>query len=214
MKDIAIYGAGGLGREVASLLLQINALQPTWNIVGFFDDGKTIGENVSHFGKVLGGIDEVNNWPSPLNLVLGFGAPKTLSAIRHKITNPLISFPNIIDPTFIVSDPSTFEIGEGNIITRGCGVTTNVHIGSFNLFNGENGVGHDTRIGNFNVFMPMVKISGEVLIGDCNLFGTGSFVKQQLKIGNNVTLSPLSALLTKPKDNNVYIGNPAKLFRF
>ena len=40
MKDIAIYGAGGFGREIACLIQMINKSEkkPKWNIVGFFDD--------------------------------------------------------------------------------------------------------------------------------------------------------------------------------
>ena len=41
MKKIAIYGAGGFGREVACLLNKINEVEPTWDLVGFFDDGVT-----------------------------------------------------------------------------------------------------------------------------------------------------------------------------
>ena len=62
MKQIAIYGAGGFGREVACLLNKINEVEPTWELVGFFDDGIEKGTQVSHFGKVLGGIDELNAW--------------------------------------------------------------------------------------------------------------------------------------------------------
>lgn len=36
MKDIAIYGAGGFGREVASLIKRINRIENQWNFVGFF----------------------------------------------------------------------------------------------------------------------------------------------------------------------------------
>jgi len=32
MKDIAIYGAGGFGREVACLINKINEVNPTWNL--------------------------------------------------------------------------------------------------------------------------------------------------------------------------------------
>ena len=39
MKDIAIYGFGGFGREVACVIQAINEIEPTWNLVGFFDDG-------------------------------------------------------------------------------------------------------------------------------------------------------------------------------
>ena len=69
-------------------------------------------------------------------------------------------------------------------------------------------------MGDCNVFMPNSKVSGSVNIGNENLIGACSFILQGLKIGNNVTLSPGSILLTKPKDGNTYIGNPAKIFRF
>ena len=40
MRDIAIYGAGGFGREVLAMLEDINAKDHGFNFIGFFDDGK------------------------------------------------------------------------------------------------------------------------------------------------------------------------------
>lgn len=215
MDQLALYGAGGFGREIACMINKINRWNgPTWNLIGFFDDGKEIGEEISHFGKILGGLCEVNKWEEPLSVGLCLGNPETLYKVRNNINNPLISFPNLIDPNFECNDPETFFIGEGNIIQGGCAETTNVTIGNFNMLNGGITIGHDVIIGDYNVIMPSCQISGEVIIGDKNRLGAYSFVKQRLKIGNNVTLSPLSALLTKPKDGNTYIGNPAKLFKF
>lgn len=215
MKPIAIYGAGGLGREVCAMLGRLRACdKDRWEFIGFFDDGKSIGEEIGHWGKVLGGINDVNSWKEPLDLVLAFGSPNTLAAIHSKINNPVISFPNIIEKTSFFADPKTFSIGEGNIIGGVCCFSVNTSIGSFNLFNGFTSCGHDFTMGNYNVIMPGARISGDVKMGDSNLMGSDSFVLQGLKIGNHVTLSPLSALLTKPKNGNTYIGNPAKLFRY
>lgn len=214
MKDIAIYGAGGFGREVACMIEKINRQSPEWNLIGFFDDGKIPGEAISHFGKCLGGIEELNAWTEPLSIVLCFGAPKTCLAVRSKIENPLLDFPNLIDPSFSIADPATFRIGVGNIIKGNCSVTTDVTIGNFNMLNGFVSMGHDVCIGNYNVMMPGARISGEVKIGNLNLIGADSFIKQCLRIGNGVTISPLSALLTRPKDDQLYIGNPARIFKF
>lgn len=215
MDNIALYGAGGFGREVACMLEKINKQDGTrWNLVGFFDDGKAIGEKVSHFGHILGGLEELNNWPGNLCVALCFGNPKTVKTIRTRITNPNILFPNLIDPTFTISDPLTFDIGEGNIIKGRCFASTEVSIGNFNLLNGENTLGHDVVIGDYNTLMPGARISGEVTIGELNLIGAGSFIKQQIKVGKGVTLSPLSALLTRPKDSSLYVGNPAKILKF
>lgn len=214
MKEIAIYGAGGLGREVAAVLDSMLDENETWQLVGFFDDGIAEGTEIGGFGKVLGGIDVLNSWRTPLDVALCFGSGHITRIVRSKITNPLVSFPNLIDRSFIITDPMTFKIGTGNIIHGGCVVTTNVQIGDFNLLNGDVTFGHDVHVGCYNTFMPGCRISGEVTIGNECLFGAMSFVRQQLHIGNNVRLSPLSPLLTPPVDNSLYIGNPAKKFKF
>lgn len=215
MNKIAIYGAGGFGKEVACMLEKINLAEGRkWDLIGFFDDGKKAGEPVSHFGRVLGGIEELNKWPKKICVALCFGNPQTVKAIREKINNASVVFPNLIDPSFAIADPLTFSIGEGNIIKGRCSVTTDVKIGNFNLLNGDNSLGHNVAIGDYNTIMPGARISGEVSIGTLNLIGAGSFIRQQIKVGTGATLSPLSALLTKPKDYALYIGNPAKRMKF
>lgn len=214
MKDIAIFGAGGFGREVASLINWINTQTPRWNIIGFFDDGVEKNTQVSHWGKVLGGMDELNDWKEPLDLVIAIGSPKSLRAVRERITNNNISYPNVIAPNFGISDKKTFTIGEGNIIGSGCAVSVDVEIGNFNILNGDIVMGHDAKIGNYNVLMPDIRVSGEVTINEENLIGVGSIILQQIKIGNNVHLGAGAVLMTKPKDRETYIGNPAKLFKY
>jgi carbamoyl-phosphate synthase large subunit len=215
IKKIAIYGAGGLGREVAGGIQRINnAGRQQWEIIGFFDDNIPVGTQVSHFGEVLGGINELNSFSEPLALAIAVGATKTRKQIHDRISNPNISFPNLIAPSFRVLDRQTFEIGEGNIIQDNCSVTCDVKIGSFNVFNGSNALGHDVKVGDFNVLMPGVRLSGEVKLGTCNLLGVDSIVLQRVKIGDNVTLGAGSVMMTKPKDGFTYIGVPAKKFDF
>ena len=214
MKKVAIYGAGGFGRELACLLKIINELKPTWELVGFFDDGIEIGKEVSHFGKVLGGINELNAWSTELSIVITIGNPSTVKTLVSKITNPNILFPNIIAPTVYFADPETFKIGKGNIIQKHCSFSCDVTIGDFNVMDGADVFGHDDVVGSFNTFMPAMRISGEVTIGDGNFFGVGSIILQQIKIGNNVRLGAGSVLMRKPKDGFLYMGNPAKKVEF
>ena len=61
MKKIAIYGAGGFGRETACLIHTINEVKPQWELIGFFDDNPSLkGKMVSHYAPCLGGIEELN----------------------------------------------------------------------------------------------------------------------------------------------------------
>lgn len=211
MKDIAIYGAGGFGREVACLIQRINNISSTWNLIGFFDDDpKLKGKMISHYGPCLGGIDELNAHSEPLSVTISVGNPSVVRTIVEKIINPKVEFPNLIGKSFYIVDKDTFNIGKGNIIQGPGAASCDVAIGDFNVLNGEVVLGHDVRIGSYNTFMPSSHISGEVQIGDGNFFGVNCVVLQQLKIGNNVRLGAGSTLMTKPKDGNLYIGVPAK----
>lgn len=215
MKDIAIYGAGGLGKEVACLINRINEEKPTWNLIGFFDDNDSLKDKwISHFGKCLGGIDELNRYNKKLSIAVAIGNPKVSQLIVNQINNQNISFPNLIHPTTKCIDERTFEIGIGNIIQGSCAFSCDVKIGDFNILNGSIVLGHDDNIGSFNTFMPAVRVSGEVIMGNGNFFGVGSIVLQQIKIGDNIRLGAGSVLMFKPKDGELYIGNPAKRMKF
>jgi sugar O-acyltransferase (sialic acid O-acetyltransferase NeuD family) len=214
MKNIAVFGAGGLGKEVVTTIERINRKEPRWNFVGFYDDGKEKGTPISRFGKVLGGMDDLNEVKEPLDLVIAIGSPHIIRYVRERITNSFVSYPNIIFEPFGCADRETLKMGEGNIIQGGCWTSVDVTIGSFNLLNGMDIIGHDTTIGDYNVIMPDVRVSGEVRIGNENLLGIGSIVLQQMRIGDGVRLGAGSVLMTKPKNGELYLGNPAKLFRF
>lgn len=217
MKDIAIFGAGGFGKEVACLIRTINEseTEPRWNLIGFFDDDeKWKGKMVSHFGICLGGVDTVNQYDKELDVVIAVGSPNFVKAIASRITNPRISFPNVIHPLTKYSDPETFVIGKGNIMQANCTMSCDVTLGDFNVLNGSVVFGHDVNVGSFNTFMPAVRVSGEVKVGDGNFFGVGSIILQQLKIGDSVRLAAGSVLMTKPKTGNLYMGVPAKRMDF
>ena len=208
MKDIALFGAGGFGREVACLINMINKVKPTWNLIGFFDDGKPIGEDVT-YGKVLGGIEELNQWKSELAVAIPVATPETLKRIIDKISNPLVYFPNLIAPDVVFFDENQTKIGKGNIITSRCLCSTNVSLGDFNLFNCAVLVGHDTSLGNCNVIMSSVNISGGIEIGDYNFFGVQSVLLQYIKVGNKTRVGANSVVIRNTKDGNLYVGNPA-----
>ena len=212
--NIAIYGAGGFGKEVACLIERINRNGGDWQLIGFFDDTKSAGTPVSRYGKVLGNMDTLKEVSEPLAVAIAINENKAVRRIREAITNENITFPNLIDPSVFFVDTLTVSIGEGNIIQNHCMVSCDVKIGSFNLINDHVVIGHDNIIGDFNGLMPGAHLSGGITIGDGNLLGVASVVLQGLTIGDGVTLGANSVLMTHPKDNNTYIGVPALKFDF
>jgi sugar O-acyltransferase (sialic acid O-acetyltransferase NeuD family) len=209
MKDLAIYGFGGFGREIATLIKRINELQPTWNLIGFFDDGVEAGAE-NRYGKVLGNIDALNSYRAELSVAIAIGSPKHIENVVSKITNPLIDFPNILAPNVNVFDEDAFSIGKGNIIFWGCRLSCDVSIGDFNMLNGAVSLGHDVKLGDFNVLSPSVRLSGDCTVGDRNFFGIQSMVLQGLKIGNKTRVGACSVVMRNTEDDYLYFGNPAK----
>ena len=212
--NIAIYGAGGFGKEVACLIDRINNSGGDWNLIGFFDDTKPVGSSVSRYGHVLGGMDALKQVNQPLAVAIAINDNKVVRRLRESINNTFITFPNLIDPSLFLVDKETVIMGEGNIIQNHCMISCDVTLGDFNLINDHVVIGHDNHIGSFNGLMPAAHLSGGITIGDNNLLGVASVVLQGMVIGNGVTLGANSVLMTQPRDNSTYLGVPAKRFDF
>ena len=209
MKNIAIYGFGGFGREVACLLNAINEMQPTWNFIGYIDDGVPVGSEC-RYGKVIGNLDFVNQYPEALSVVIAIANTQILKKLHAEIINPNISFPNIIAPNVTYFDKESLEIGIGNLITFNCRISCEVKIGNFNVINGAVSFGHDVQLGNYNVFGPSTRISGKCVIGNENNFGVQTLVLQGIKIGSNTKIGLASVIIRNTQDGKFYFGNPAK----
>lgn len=213
MKSIAIYGAGGFGREVQSLIEQVNAKEREYNFLGFFDDGKSKRELVNGF-PVLGGMDELNSWDEPLCVVLAIGDPGVKKRVFVQITNPLVSFPSLIHPSVMTGEGRFLRIGEGCIICGGTIITVNIEIGRFVILNLSCTVGHDTRIGAFSSFMPTVNISGEVNIGEGVYVGTGAKIINRLEIGEWTIVGAGAVVAKSLPARCTAVGVPARPIKF
>ena len=131
MKDIAIFGAGGFGREVLALIKDINLITPIWNIVGFFDDGYEEGKVFNGFPN-LGGIEQLNQWKTPLSVAVAIGSPAIRRKIVEKIANPLVDYPSMIHPSAWIGDQEYVEIGKGCILCAGVMITASHNPAKYN----------------------------------------------------------------------------------
>ncbi len=209
LKPILIYGAGGFGKEIACLINEINEIENKWNILGYLDDGVPVGTEIK-YGKVLGGIDYLNQFESEIAVVFSIANSLILAKVVSKITNEKVYFPNIISPGVKFYDAPSFEIGYGNVIVNGCRFSIDVKIGNFNLFNGFVAIGHDISVGDYNIFSPSSRLSGNVTVGNQNFFGVNSIVLQGIQIGCNTKVGVMSVVMKDTKDGYLYFGNPAR----
>lgn len=213
MQQIAVYGVGGFGREVMMLVEQINAHRQIFEIVGFFDDNVSQGTMVNGY-PVLGGINELNAWKTPLAIALAFGDPATKQKIRQDIVNTNVSYPSLIHPSVIKGADAFVKIGDGCIICAGVLMTVNITIQDFVILNIGCTVGHDVKIGAYASFMPSVNISGEVEVGKGVYCGTGVKIINQLEIGEWTKVGAGAVVTKSLPANCTAVGVPAKPIKF
>ncbi len=213
MKDIAIFGVGGFGREVLALIKDINKVEPIWNIIGFFDDGYEKGVMVNDYPN-LGKTEDLNKWGTPLSLAVSIGSPVIKKGILDNISNPLIDYPTLIHPSAWIGDKAFVEIGNGCIICAGVMITTNVRIEDFVILNLQCTVGHDTVIKDYAAFMPSVNISGEVIVGEGVYVGTGAKIINQLEIGDYTIVGAGAVVAKSLPAKCTAVGVPAKPIKF
>ena len=208
MKDIAICGNGGLAREITCLIAALNAVESRWRFIGYFNEYDPDG--CCEYGRVIGGIDQLNAWPTPLDIAIGVGDPAKLAKISAEITNPLVGLPNLISPAATIFDPANMRMGRGNVVFPGAVLSCGVRLGDCNFINYGVTVGHDARLGSYNALMPGVRISGAARVGDRCFFGLNSAVLQGLAVADGARLGAGAILIRDAEPGRLYLGIPAR----
>ena len=208
MKDIVIIGAGGLAREVAFLIDDINRDAPRWNVLGFAEqDADRVGQTI---GKYQVYCTEDDLAARNVAAVIGIGNPATIASVMRRLSPlPNLEFPNLIHPN-VTGDMERINLGRGNIICAGNVLTTDITLGSFNLLNISCTVGHDTVIGDGCVINPGVNISGGVTMENSVLIGTGATILQYRRIGENSIVGAGAMVAKDVEPGSTVMGVPAR----
>lgn len=207
MQELAIYGAGGFGREVALLISQINEVERRWKFIGFFDDHIAKGQQIDG-SNVLGGMDDLNKFDKPIAIAVAIASPSVRKEVVGKIKNKKVEFPSLVHPGANMGNEKN-KLGEGCIVAAGCILTTGIHMADFVIINLASTIGHDVVLGQFTAVMPGCHISGNVKIGAASLLGTGACVLQNITLGDQ-TIVGAGAVVTKSfPDRSKLLGIPA-----
>ena len=210
MKNLVIIGAGGVGRETALIVQQINQLDDTWNLVGFVDD------NLDNFGKVIngysviGGIDTLELLDEDYYVVIAIANYKVKKSIVERLKGKF-RFATIVHPKVWIHDFMT--LGEGSIIYEGAILTSNIEIGNHVIICPKCGVGHDSKVKDYVSLLWNVNVSGNDLIDEGVLMGTGSTVIQGKTIGKGATIGAGAVVVDNVAPFSTAVGVPAKVIK-
>jgi sugar O-acyltransferase (sialic acid O-acetyltransferase NeuD family) len=204
-ESIAIFGAGGFGREV--LVYLDEALQASGRCVE--DVAVFVVPNAPTQPTRIHGVRVVQESDFDVRLadvILGIGKPDARQRIAASLP-PATRFATLIHPSAVVSRWST--LGEGTVVTPGAVVTSDVRVGRHAHLNLHATIGHDCVIGDFFTASPGVNVSGRCRIGDRVYLGTNCALRENLDVGADVTVGMGAVVVRSLLDPGVYVGVPA-----
>ena len=209
LKPLVIVGAGGLGREVAWLVADINRQKSEWDFKGFVDDGVQ-GNTVEGY-PVLGPVEHLYDMSLDIWTVVAIAD----SRVRMKFVQQIISqgrkLATLVHPSVSMSD--YVEIGAGSIICSGTVITTNVTLGQAAIINPGCFIGHDTELQNYVSLMPAANLAGEVRVGEGCYFGLNSCVINRTTIGEWSIIGAGAAVVDNIPAYSLAVGVPARVIK-
>lgn len=197
---LAIYCAGGLGREVIALARSVNR----WEAIVFVDD---VTEQREVAGARVFKFQEVEEYKGNIEFVIANGEPAVRESLYHKIKLAGYPMANIIGNGCCIL-PET-EIGEGCIIYD-CGISANVKIGCNTLINTKVIIGHDTIVGANCVLSCGCFIGGVTQIKDKVYVAPGALIKDRVCIAQSAIISLGAVILRSVREKAIMVGNPAR----
>ncbi len=207
MKDLYLVGAGGMGREVISMIQDVHThIEPRWNIKGFLDDTEDPLKNKACDYQVVGTIKDYYPKKNDV-LLMCIANPKAKQEIATMLTARGAKFDSFISPWTNLGRHCSF--GEGVIIYSGFGMTVNVQIGDFVTLLAC-GLGHDVIVGDYSTISARAALLGNVNVNKKVFIADSAIVSPNVVIGEDAYVGLGSVVVKNVKTGEKVFGNPAR----
>lgn len=209
LKPLIFLGASP-AREIVELARDINAVTPSFELLGVLDDDpKYRGTKVDGV-PVLGKLDKVRSYPSA-SFVLCIGAHKsrlTRYAIVQRLKMPKSRYATMIHPTAKVYASS--RLGHGCLIHKGAIIFNDIIVEDLVSVLANTVIGARNRLCEGALITSLVVTTADVVIGSYSHIGAGSAIGEGVKIGPGAQVAMGSTVLADVPPGTFAFGNPTR----
>jgi sugar O-acyltransferase (sialic acid O-acetyltransferase NeuD family) len=214
MEQLIIIGAGATGRELVSVISDINAQRPTWKLIGFLDDDPAKQGRTLNGVPVLGPVATARKYQARAVIAIAVSHDEQR---RQKIAAQLAlereQFAAIIHPSANISRFA--QVGAGAVVLHNVVITHDTVIGEHVIIQYNVSVAHDVVIGDFVTIAPGAIISGFVHLGSGVYAGAGSTIingtaNRPRVIGEGALIGIGSVVVSDVAPGITVVGNPAR----
>lgn len=207
MQPLVIIGASGHGREVLDIVEAVNAAAPTFDFLGFLDDGEPLAEllarrSAPHLGPTtaLQSLDA--------GYVIGVADPATRRRIDLRVAGWGRVAATLVHPAASLGGDN--RLAPGVVVAAGGRLTTNVALGRHAHVNVNATVSHDCAVGDYATINPGALVAGNARVGEGAYLGIGSSVNQGLVVGDWAVVGAGAAVVRDVPAGATVVGVPAR----
>ena len=208
MKDLIIVGTGGVGRETAQIVEEMNKVEKEWNILGFIDDNKDLKGKIVNGYRVIGDRTYLNYFEKEVYVVIAIANYSVKKELVKFLINQNVKYATLIHPSVRLND--TIKIGEGSIVYPGVIMTVNIDVGNHVIISPKCGIGHDSIIEDYVTLLWNVNVSGNEKSRQGATLGSGSTIIQGLEIGRGSFVGAGSVVIRDIEANKTAVGVPSR----
>lgn len=210
---LILFPYGGNTREAMMSIRAINAVEETWDVIGFIDDDETKKGMTFEGIPVLGTREELLNYPDSRILAVP-GHPDNYLRRKGIIQSLKIDSQRcatIMDPSVRIDKEA--KIGKNVLIMAHVVISAQVTIGDHCVILPNTVLSHESQVGDYCCLGSNVSVSGNVIIEDNCYIGSGVSIIQNTRLGAGSLVGMGSSVLHDVAKDSVVAGNPARFLR-
>jgi acetyltransferase EpsM len=200
---IAIYGAGGLGRELLQVLRDMGA-----PCAGFVVDRRFPAPAAIEGVEIHRSVQVLSADPS-VSFVIAVGNPAARARLAAELEREIgPRFATVIHPRAWIG--SSVRIGMGSMVFGPASVTADVRLGRHVLVNPGATIAHDCDLADFATLGPSCALAGGVTVEEGAELGVGARVAPGVRIGRGAMVGAGAVCIRPVSANTTVVGVPAR----
>ncbi|TWE12018.1 NeuD/PglB/VioB family sugar acetyltransferase [Rudaeicoccus suwonensis] len=206
---LVVVGCGGFGREVCSIVAAINAVQPTFELLGVLDDAPSAASRdaLERIGiQLLGDTDWLDGCAPEVHAVIAIGSPSVRRNLDARFA--VRAWATIVHPDSTIG--ADVSLAPGVVVTPGSRVSTAITIGRHAHLDQNVTVGHDSSLGDYSRLNPQACVSGNVTIGSGATVGASATILQGRTIGARSVVGAGAVVVSDVEPDRTVKGVPAR----
>ena len=207
-RPLIILGASGNALDVLDVVDALNAIEPSWEVIGLLDDGR-VGTSLAGI-PVVGELRSAKKFDSCwfLNAI---GSDRSFRRRTEVVAATGLTperFATLIHPRATVS--TRCKLGYGICLQAGACLAGHVNVGNHVWLAPGTIIGHDTTIADHAVVAPGAVISGGCRLAEACYVGAAAAIRQQVRIGAGALVGLGAVVVRDVPAGLVVVGNPAR----